>query len=208
MMRTFDEVSRLAAAEVGRRLPFTAPGRGSTRYVYLHAADCRVDAVIGGTTVVTFHPDHVEVRTGGMATLTTGAAIDAALGVPSAFTTRFRVPYVFGHRMTEPTVLDYDGARLDDPWSDGAQWSPLAAPRSLDLDVVDVSPQKSPAPASPVRVTVRDWTYDGRDHTDAMRKMAAAYIGRPNARTRAVGRHFCSQTGREPYLTFLVSPEA
>ena len=195
-MRTYTEARALATSE-DPRIPFTVPGRGSTAYVALELDDGAVRADLRGTAVVTFRPDDVEIRTGGWTTRTTGEAIDAALGVPGAFTTISRVPYVLGHRMTEPTVLDYAGDRVG-PLDLNDELSPLADPRRARLNVADVAQDRDGT-----RVTLCDWTYDGRDHTSTMRALAAAYVGHPRARTRVVGR-FGYPTTEEPNVSILV----
>ena len=197
-VRTYTEAREVATSE-DPRIPFTVPGRGSMAYVTLELdeSDGAVRAGLMGIDVVTFWPDGVEVRTGGWVTRTTGEAIDAALGVPGAFMTTSRVPYVFGHRMTEPTVLDYTGARVG-PFDLNDRLSPLADPRRAMLNVTDLAQNRDGT-----RVTLCDWTYDGRDHTGTMRKLAAAYVGHPNARTRVVGR-FTYPTSQEPHASILV----
>ena len=195
-VRTYTEARALATSE-DPRIPFTMPGRGSTAYVALELDDGAVRADLRGTAVVTFRPDVVEVRTGRWVTRTTGEAIDAALNIPGAFTTISRVPYVLGHRMTEPTVLDYTGARVG-PLDLNDELSPLADPRRARLNVADLAQDRDGT-----RVTLCDWTYDGRDHTPTMRTLAAAYVGHPRARTRVVGR-FGYPTTEEPNVSILV----
>lgn len=197
-VRTYTEARALATSE-DPRIPFTVPGRGSTAYVTLELdeRDGAVRADLRGTAVVTFRPDVVEIRTGGWVTRTTAEAVDAALGIPRAFTTISRVPYVLGHRMTEPTVLDYTGDRVG-PLDLNDELSPLADPRRARLNVTDVAQDRDGT-----RVTLCDWTYGGRDHTPTMRALAAAYVGHPRARTRVVGR-FGYPTTEEPNVSILV----
>jgi len=206
-MRTFDQALALARSD-DPRVGFTMPGRGSTRYVrFIEWSDDIVDAFLSGTRVVTFRRSYLMVRTGGYTTLTTGEAIGVALDSPRAFTTIHRVPYVLGHRMTEGIMLDYAGRRLPDPtWEPyAADWlnqrlSPLASARRANLAVTDVSEDPHG-----LRVTVRDWTYDGRNRDVTARNLARAYVGRPTARTHVVKRdHY--PTREEPLTTILVSP--
>lgn len=196
-MRTYTEARALATSE-DPRIPFTMPGRGSTAYVTLDFDERDgVRANLMGTPVVTFRPDVVEVRTGGWVTRTTGEAIDAALNIPGAFTTISRVPYVLGHRMTEPTVLDYTGDRVG-PFDVNDHLSPLADPRRARLHVTGLAEDRDGT-----RVTICDWTYDGRDHTGTMRKIAAAYVGYPNTQTRVLDT-FTYPSPDEKHATILV----
>lgn len=177
---------------------------GRTRFLrWSEAVGGAIFAEIYDTAVVTFYPDRVEVRTAGHPAPSTFDAISTALetyGARVAYTVA-RVPYVYGERMTEPTVLDYSGHRVG-AFDLNDQLSPLAPARRADLAVVDVAQD-----AAGHRVTVRDWTYDARDHSHTARKLAAAYVGRPQAATAVVGR-WSYPTTEEPHLSILVKTEA
>lgn len=123
-MRTYTE----ARALIGRAVEASTAG-GRTRWIRFHRWDQDTDAVsatLFETDVVTFHRDHVEIRTGGWVTPSTFDAIATALSLPRCVVgTTKRVPYILGHRMAEGMQLDYAGRLVDK----GSESTPLAPPR-------------------------------------------------------------------------------
>lgn len=125
-MRSYEQARELAGTtEVASH----AGGR-TRRIRYEGNDDGSVSAVLMGTPVVTFRPDHVVIRTGGYVTATTFDGIATALQVQRGHTwcgTFKRVPYVFQMRMSEGMRVDYAGALV----AAGAYETPLAPSRRL-----------------------------------------------------------------------------
>jgi hypothetical protein len=170
---------------------------GRSRYLGWQAGPSgAVTASVLGHVVARFTPGWVELATADHPTPTTFDAIATALDVArSAVGTRSRVPYILGHRMHEGMRLDYAGRTLDPLDFDAL--SPLAEHRYWDLDVVDVSGDQDA-----YRVTVRDWSYSGRDLTNVMRELARAYVA--GGRATVVNR-YGYPTPSEPHVTFAVA---
>lgn len=185
---------------------FTRAGRGTNGRVSFDLDGNTVAASIHGNTVASFAPDAVALFTCGWSTPTTFDAIAAALDVHRQDVRSIdRVPYALGRRMSEGMRVKYPRGRAGRNYARlhigsldlNAELSPLADPRGANLIITDVSRDRAG-----LRVTIQDWTYDGKDHTPTARKLAAAHVGHPGAATSVVNRF--NYPTSEPNVTILV----